>query len=202
MSAVSLDGNKPALRVPSRRRVIRLLGGALLGGFGLLALQGALTSQLRIGIDPDSERCFPWTVYLMRETFYPSAIKPGALVRFDPGARMSIPGTGPINKGRQVIKMVAATSGDRVRISPEVVTINAIPLKTIVHRGIGQALETDGLNRDVLAKLGRVASDLERSFIVPEGHVFVVATASRSFDSRYWGTLPASAITALATPIY
>lgn len=195
---MSLAAEKPV--VPSRRRFTRLMGGALLGAAGALALQGTMAHLMRIGVDPDETRCLPWRTYVMLEG-RPDPVRVGTLVRFNPGRLMDVPGKGPANKGREVIKLVVAVGGDRVEIRADQTMVNGTPLTRLVQQAIEVELEESGLCQEVVDNLGQSIETFERSFLVPSNAVFVVGTARRSFDSRYWGPLPVSAITARAWPM-
>jgi conjugal transfer pilin signal peptidase TrbI len=184
----------------SRRQFTRFIGGVLVGTAGGLAVQGTLANYVQIGLDKEEYRCFPWRVYIMSEG-RPEVVKAGMLVRFNPGTLMTVPGKGPANAGRDVIKMVAATANDRVEIRRDRILINSVPLGQIVMGFIGVELETPGIYEEVTVKLGSTPEQYEREFVVPEGAVFMIGSSVNSFDSRYWGVLPVQAINGRAFPV-
>ncbi|RME61056.1 S26 family signal peptidase, partial [Candidatus Parcubacteria bacterium] len=59
-----------------------------------------------------------------------------------------------------------------------------------------------GLNPATAEKLGKSVESFERSFVVSDGHLFVLGTQSRSFDGRYWGELPANQVEGKAYAIW
>lgn len=84
-----------------------------------------------------------------------------------------------------LIKTVVAVSGQRVEIGDAVV-INGVPLG---HSGLRQS---DAEGRSLSAFEGGT---------VPFGHVFLHSDYSGSYDSRYFGPIPADGIHGLAQPL-
>lgn len=166
----------------------------------LFAFQAVLASHWRLGIDSSSSRCLPYYLYLMHEGDT-ADIKPGELIRFDPEKRMNVEGVGLLNRGKEVIKLVAATEGDTVQVTLDSILINGEALHDSPQRLAGTELEQRGINPFTVQKLRVQASSFERTFVVPQGHLFVVGTVVRSFDSRYWGTIPTSVVKARVRPL-
>ena len=78
-------------------------------------------------------------------------------------------------EGTSMAKVVRALPGDLVRISSDAkIFVN----EAEVASGFPYA-----------EKLGHVASDFAREFIVPSDAVLVLGTTESSFDGRYWGPL-------------
>lgn len=188
------------MSISSRRHFTRLMGGVLIGGAGALAVQATLANFVRVGIDPDEDRCLPWRTYVMLEG-RPEPVKAGTLVRFSPGELMNVPGKGPANGGRDVIKLVVAVGGDTVEIRSDRALVNGFSLGDLVEKVTGVEMETAGLCNEVVGKLGKSLDDFERVINVPDDAVFVVGTSRRSFDSRYWGVLPVANINARVLPV-
>jgi conjugative transfer signal peptidase TraF len=84
-----------------------------------------------------------------------------------------------------LIKMVAATEGQRVTIA-DGVTIEGEPLPQ------SRLLATDGAGR---------ALEAFRGGLVPKGHVYLHSPFPGSFDSRYFGTLAQTTILGLAEEV-
>lgn len=84
-----------------------------------------------------------------------------------------------------LIKTVAALPGDRVEIAGEVV----IDGRPFPH---SRTRTTDGEGRAIERYSGG---------IVPTGHLFLHSSFASSYDSRYFGPVPASGLLGLARPI-
>lgn len=84
-----------------------------------------------------------------------------------------------------LIKMVVATPGQQFEIA-SAITINGTPLAG------SEVRETDPEGRPLLPHIGGV---------VPPGHLFLHSEFAGSYDSRYFGPVPATGVLGLARPI-
>ena len=84
-----------------------------------------------------------------------------------------------------LIKTVVATSGQHVEIA-SAITIDGAPLAGSELR------ETDAEGRALLPFFGGV---------VPLGHLFLYSEDAASYDSRYFGPIPAAGLLGLARPV-
>lgn len=147
-------------------------------GVGItIATSWIITQSLGIKIGYDSQRgtCldfrFSFVKYDPQHCF---AV--GEIVSFDPSS--VVPNFFP--KGKLLGKRVAGVPGDRIDVSPEGVMVNRILL-----------------SKDFSVKY----PPKYQSIIIPPNHYFVVGTAQGSFDSRYYGLVPQSAVYGVVTPI-
>lgn len=86
-----------------------------------------------------------------------------------------------------MMKRILAAKNDRVRIGPEGVVINGIPVSNSRPR------QKDGAGRALPTFVGEG--------IVKEGDVILVGESRISFDSRYFGPIPHAQITTAIRPI-
>ena len=87
-----------------------------------------------------------------------------------------------------LLKPVAAVAGDRVSISGQGIAINGVLVPN------SKVLTKDSMGRPLIpVQVGR--------YIVRPGNVWLVSTCAQSFDSRYFGPLPAANILGTATPV-
>lgn len=84
-----------------------------------------------------------------------------------------------------LIKTIAATQGQHVEIAGSV-SVDGVPLAGSELRA------ADGEGRALLPYAGGV---------VPPGHVFLHSDFAGSYDSRYFGPIPASGVLGLAYPV-
>jgi conjugal transfer pilin signal peptidase TrbI len=142
-----------------------------------IATSWVLTRSLgiKIGYDGQRETCLDFRLSLVK--YDPQyRFSTGEIVSFDPSS--VVPGFFP--KGRHLGKQVAGVPGDRIDVSPEGVMVNDILL-----------------SRDFSVKY----PPKYQSIIIPPNHYFVMGTALGSFDSRYYGLVPQSAVYGVVTPI-
>jgi conjugative transfer signal peptidase TraF len=87
-----------------------------------------------------------------------------------------------------LFKPVAGIAGDVVAIADDSsMTVNGTALPN------SAPLALDGRGRSLPHTLG--------SFVIPPGHILVVAGSPVSFDSRYFGTIPASLVRGAVSPL-
>lgn len=148
-----------------------LKAGALLAA--LYAGCAYVTDRYRIGIDPQISRCLPDTRVVLIDR-WDRNVKRGQLVAF------AANGLSPYFKnGTTMVKVVEGVSGDRVAVNEAAVTVNGARV------GEGLALART---------LGRPAGDFVRDIVVSPGSIWVMGRTIDSYDSRYWGELPAAQI--------
>ncbi|MFZ6765072.1 signal peptidase I [Pseudoroseomonas sp. WGS1072] len=145
------------------------LAGLLVGPPAAYAAQ-----RWSVAIDPQVSRCLPdvRAVLIDREATRPGR---GQIAVFTAEAgrqRMFRPGS-------LVGKVVVGLPGDRITVGPDQTTVNGrlVGLGLLVARSLGQEDE-----------------DFVRELVVPEGHLWVMGATADSYDSRYWGPLPATSI--------
>ena len=169
----------------SRRRVIAFIGFA---GAGLLAVSAASWfGGLRINLTP-SEPLGLWRIAAVNRpvarddlVFVCPPSTPVFAAAFDRGylrRGLCAGGFAPL------IKTVAALPGQRVETGANVV-IDGVPL---AHSSIRVS---DGAGRPLRPFAGG---------IVPAGFIFLFSPYETSYDSRYFGPVPANAVLGLARP--
>ena len=90
-----------------------------------------------------------------------------------------------------LLKPVAAVAGDAVTIAPAGVTVRGVPLSNT------KVFSADSQGRLHLVWIS------EGEHIVPPGFVFVLsALHERSWDSRYFGCIPTTAILSTMEPVW
>ena len=142
-----------------------------------------LINRFQFGFGGQKRACLPWDVYLIDKA--KQEIKVGDLVAFVADERMAP----KFNAGTTVIKQVAGSAGDSVFVDPAAHYIVA------------------GKNYGIIVPEGaKVAqkkfADLFIDEIIPDGHMAVIGTLPRSFDSRYWGFISQKQIIGKAYGIY
>jgi len=138
--------------------------------------------NLRLGFGAQAQDCIDSSMFLTRYK-KPEKLSRGDYVAFV-GNQMGQPYDGHI-----FIKKIGAVPGDRVKIAKGELFIN--------NELVG-ALD---VAEKAAAKLGVQTATFERDTVVPEGYVFMIGTKPRSYDSRYWGLLPAGNVIGSMYPI-
>ena len=166
---------------------------ALVGGCfaALAALGGGWAAGLRINTTASMPRGI-WRVV-------PGEVRRGdavvlclaSTVAAEIGRQRGYLGPGACPDGAEpLVQPIVALAGDRVLVGPDGIGVNeqALPgTAQLTHDSAGRVLEA-------------VAHG---AFVVRPGEVWAVATHDpRSWDSRYWGAIPASAIVARAVPMW
>lgn len=118
----------------------------------------------------------------------------------------------PVTPAQHFVKRVIGVPGDRVRLVNKQVFVNGVPLKEpYAHftRPLNDAFRDDFPRLDVAAgetpewwlTLRKLVEDGQ--LIVPEGYYFVMGdNRDDSYDSRYWGFVPAANIIGRPLLIY
>lgn len=157
---------------------------ALVLGLGISCAYAIESTKDQWSIATDVQKyysCLPFDWYVVRPVVEGKATKVGDLVQFIPPAQATL-----FSDRFEVIKIVAAVSGDRWRIEEDQLYVNGD------HWGKLHLLDAIG------AKPGA----LDGGGTVPERHVLVLGTNPSSYDSRYWGPLPVDQITGSAYVIF
>ena len=139
----------------------------------VVAIASYLGGRFRLGIDDQVRRCLPphWLFLIDREARAPAR---GALVAF------RAEGLAPyFADGTTVVKAVVGVPGDRVEVDADAVRVNG--------ERVGSGLALAG-------RLGQPVASFARDTRVPPGHLWVMGRSADSFDSRYWGFLPAERV--------
>lgn len=158
----------------------------------------------KLAIDPQSNSCLPYRVFWV-DYGKPKNVFKGDLLVFIPGELMHVPGLAEKDQpfeNEKVTKIVVGMEGDVIDVKKEDVFVNGISITKLVPELVGINVKQSYLHPKSLEKLGKEASDFERSFVVPENNYFMIATEERTFDGRYWGTLPDKKVIGKAYAIF
>lgn len=138
-------------------------------------------SHYHLMVDTQKEKCIPeHSTYLIVKN--PIEIERGKIYTF------SAKGMMPFFADNTLIgKYASGIEGDRISIGENGVLVN------------GQ-LVAEGYQ--LSEKLGIEPESLYKTFTVPKGKVFFTASASRSYDSRYWGLADQTQIIGEAIPLW
>ena len=129
--------------------------------------------------------CLPYTVFLV--DIDDRSVGRGDYVAFI--SRQMEPFYGD---GTAVVKIAVGVPGDHVRVDSEGVMVNDRNWGTLRHLERGQKLWS----------MGRRLSDVERDEVVPAGHLWMMGTHPRSYDSRYWGFIKYEQVVGRAIPLW
>jgi len=150
---------------------------AILGALGLV-----FNTQYGVFLDMAETRCLPEYLYVG----YPreAELKRGDVVSFKANDQIMF----NIMTGKRIAKMIAGMPGDHVVSNSSGLFING---KFIAKR--------HPISLKNLAAKGKQPMDMDR--VLAPGELVVIGTLPRSFDSRYWGVLPASTVDRMVKPI-
>jgi len=150
---------------------------AMLGAVGLV-----FNTQYGMFLDMAETRCLPEHLYLG----YPmeGELERGDVVSFKANDRIMF----SMMNGKRIAKMIAGMPGDHVVSNSSGLFING--------KFIAKRHPTSLKN---LAAKGKQPVDIDR--VLAPGELFVIGTLPRSFDSRYWGVLPASTVDRMVKPL-
>jgi conjugative transfer signal peptidase TraF len=185
-----LFGQKRALTGREKRRVVAAIAGAALAAFGLLAVCRSAglwintTDSMPMGLWRGTQR---------------QAARPGDVVLIclpatpvpELGQVRGYIAPGPCPTGQEVLlKPIAAGVGDTVKVSPAGISVNG--------REIANSAQ---LARDSRGRpLPHVAAG---SYRVPAGQIWLISPHNpRSFDSRYFGSVPAGFVRSTVRPVW
>ena len=134
-------------------------------------------------IDLTEVRCMPQTVYLGYP--YTGELHKGDVISYRASNRVML----DLMTGRRIAKIVAGLPGDHVISDKDGLRIN------------GQLVaERNPISLTNLTAKGKKALDIDK--VLQEGEVLVIGKLPRSFDSRYWGVLPAKYIDRRIVPLF
>jgi len=170
---------------PRQRSWRRFLVGAALTLAVILAGGAYLLDRFRLGIDDQVHSCLPPYHWFLIDT-YEREIMQGQLVAFYATERMH-----PYFQPEQiVIKVAAGVPGDRIEVSREETRVNGA--HAAGRMGLFETLGMDQWPQPFT----------RHSFIVPAGQYLALGRSLNSFDSRYWGTLPAERVIGRAYALF
>ncbi|MCE2571712.1 S26 family signal peptidase [Motilimonas eburnea] len=88
-------------------------------------------------------------------------------------------------QGQRFIKKVAAVAGEQYDITPDI---------TVTTSRTGETRFFYSSVKPIAASIGRDLDSIVRHGVVPEGELLMLGDLPRSYDSRFWGTVPVSNI--------
>jgi len=153
-----------------------------LGTLWLVCVAGSLLAgRYSLEIDPQLHQCLPGhRVFLLDRVAHDA--RRGDVILFHASAQQRL-----WEPGRPIGKLVAGVAGDRVQVGEDVTTVNGV----VVGRGLA-----------VAEKLGVTPASLARSWIVPDGEVWLMGATGDSYDSRYYGPVPLYRMAGVVYPIW
>lgn len=176
----------PAAGVRSRRWWAIGLGKAAVALVIVYAPLAWFSAHYRIVYDSvKGANCLPYSVFLV--DLRDKATDRGEYIAFvtqqmEPFYR----------NGTLAVKLIGAIPGDHVQVSGGGVAINGKHWGVLTHLQPGQKL----------ALMGRKVADVARDERVPQGHLWMMGTNPRSYDSRYWGYIQTGQVVGRAIPIW
>ena len=183
-------GRKRALTMRERRRVILGITGAVAGGFAIVA--GCHSAGLWINTT-DSMPMGLW------RQAADQAARPGDVVLLclpktpatELGQARGYIAPGPCATGQEILlKPIAAGAGDVVTVSPSGVSVDGRAIANSAQ------LARDSQGRPLPAYPAG-------TYRVPSGEIWLVSPHNpRSFDSRYFGPVPASLVRSTVRPVW
>lgn len=136
--------------------------------------------KVRIGIDTHVLKCLDYYVYVVHQG-KPERVVRGDYLQFvDSNLDIAFP------HGYKIVKKVGAVPGDTVEVASDLLFVN------------GKFIDRLNLRID----LGKPFKFYDRKFVVPAGEYLMLGTRERSYDGRYWGTVPEYEILGKATPVF
>jgi conjugal transfer pilin signal peptidase TrbI len=150
----------------------------------ILVVGSLLCGRFRIGIDDQEALCLPPYRWYLIDTGDRQP-QPGQLVAFAATEAM----TPHFSLGQTVIKRVVGVAGDRIAVDATGTAING------VMRPNSDPALTATLQQPISAFV-------RAEFALPSGHVWVMGETRDSFDSRYWGALPAEQVQGRAYALF
>jgi conjugative transfer signal peptidase TraF len=193
MSVTALQAARRPGRALTRREKIRLIAGI---GFAVVASFSAVAIAHAGGLWINTTGSMPMGIWQQTE---PHAARPGDVVLLclpdTPVTRLGQArgyiAPGPCPTGQEILlKPIAAGPGDLVAVSPSGISVNG--------REIANSAQ---LAHDSKA---RVLPDYPTGqYRVPSGEIWLVSPHNpRSFDSRYFGPVPASLVRSIVRPVW
>jgi signal peptidase I len=146
----------------------------LFAGLSLALQPWSLQTSSYIAKADPANQCLPWTWYFVSGG-RPDTISVGDMVVFTP-LGLDIPG---LDADASIVKFVVGVPGDRYELSEDGFYINGFHYSDLAYPQL--LIE-------------------ERNGEIPPGELLVAGVTQSSFDSRYFGTVPESAIVGTAVP--
>lgn len=152
-------------------------------GFGIVALSTMyFADRFRISVPTAENSCLEAQFYLIDT--YDKSVSKGELMAFGfPSDTDSW-----YKKGTKFIKIVGGVGGDTVSVTEKSFTIN----EQVYDLPLSYAL----------GRLKMPVSSIEKTIVVPENHFYGIGETIKSYDSRFWGTIPQQNIIGQAYAIY
>lgn len=174
---------------PARRRFARWALIATVAAFAVgVAGEKWFVRYWQVAFAPTRDLCLPWRV-LLADRSLNAPVERGDLVWLYPdlvAVGASSAKLLPFKPEHRFVKLVAGVAGDEIEVSAKGVFINGHYWGEL----------------DLLSSLGRDAAFFYRKQVVPPDHYLVMGSATRSFDSRYWGPIPLPRIIGHAKVLY
>lgn len=162
-----------------RRQLMR--AASVAGAIGLLGLM--FNTHFGLYLDLAETRCLPARVYLG----YPRTefLERGDIVSFRADSQIMF----GLMTGNRMAKVIAGVSGDHVLSDATGAFVNGVRVG-----------DRNPLSLKNLTAKGKAPIDMDRD--LADGEIFVVGTLPRSFDSRYWGVMPALSVDRLMVALF
>lgn len=146
----------------------------------------SFASHYRIVYDSiKGENCLPYSVFLV--DLRDRVVERDEYLAF---ASMQMEPFYP--NGTVAVKAVAGVPGDHITVNTRGVFVNGHHMGKLLHLQEGERLW----------RMGRRVGDVERDEEVPAGHVWMMGTNPRSYDSRYWGYIRNEQVIGRAIPLW
>jgi conjugal transfer pilin signal peptidase TrbI len=146
----------------------------------------AFASHYRIVYDSiKGANCLPYSVFLVD-------LRDRAVERDEYVAFVSMQMEPFYQNGTLAVKLVAGVPGDHVTVNAKGVSVNGRYMGSLLHLQDGERLW----------RMGRRVDEVERDEQVPVGHLWMMGTNPRSYDSRYWGYIQKSQVVGRAIPLW
>jgi len=161
--------------------MIYILLFVLLVGAGFPCTERGVSWFLKnyyIGIPSQEQSCLPWTFFLVVKN-------PQVLLRRGDLVVFKAQRVGHGFDGMKMVKFVAGIPGDSIKVRNGRLYVNNV--------------YWDDLSLSGVLKQPRTVYD--RAEVVPDQKFFVLGTAKRSYDSRYWGYVDAKQTMGYAIPL-
>jgi conjugal transfer pilin signal peptidase TrbI len=140
-----------------------------------LATGAYLATRFRLGYDDQAHQCLPPHRWFLIDR-HDRTLRRGSLNAFAALGSQMRPW---FRDGQVIVKRAVGVPGDRVVVDLDSVQINGVEV------GKGLALART---------LKRPPSDFMRADVLPPSHLWLMGATADSFDSRYWGILPAARV--------
>lgn len=154
---------------------------------GKYSIAPAISRHWRVLVDSQEHSCLPFRVAILR-VGRPDNVARGDYVAFISHGRvgMGIDAMLAEKPGRRVIvKKVLGVPGDILTVENDQAFIGG--------RFVGDL--------DLLRRLGKPSGSFDRKETIGESHYALFGTLPRSYDSRYWGTVPHEELVGVVYPL-